>query len=413
MAIVINGSGTVTGLAVGGLPDGTVDTDTLANTTVTAAKVAADVATQAEIDAKLNLAGGTMTGTTVHGDNVKDTYGASADLEIYHDGSHNRLQCPTGELKLRASAIRLGSVAGENGINMVGDGAVELYHNNAKKIETNATGVAVTGLQSISGTNTTAVSNGVTMWGARGLTVNSNSGEGSDNIVMGAMQDSGRQFIAATNGAGTANYGLILNPIGGEVFISRGQAADLRIGNWVANGTGQGVRLNTDGNQGQISVETHLTSSRQMIRLVNGNGQVGAINTSGSATSYNTSSDYRLKENVDYTWDATTRLKQLKPARFNFIADDTNTLVDGFIAHEVSSVVPEAIHGVKDAMEAETFYTADDVETQGDSPSKAVGDVKTYSSSIITPQGIDQSKLVPLLVKTIQELEARITALEA
>ena len=110
----------------------------------------------------------------------------------------------------------------------------------------------------------------------------------------------------------------------------------------------------------------------------NGN-QVGSITNTLSATAFNTSSDYRLKENVDYTWDATTRLKQLKPARFNFIVDDTNTLVDGFLAHEVSSIVPEAVTGEKDAEEM---------------------------------QGIDQSKLVPLLVKTIQEMEARITALE-
>ena len=67
------------------------------------------------------------------------------------------------------------------------------------------------------------------------------------------------------------------------------------------------------------------------IRLVNGNGTtVGTISKWLLQHTYNTSSDYRLKENVDYTWDATTRLKQLKPARFNFIADDTNTLVDGF-----------------------------------------------------------------------------------
>ena len=144
-----------------------------------------------------------------------------------------------------------------------------------------------------------------------------------------------------------------------------------------------------------------------------GGNRIGTITSNGSAIAYNTSSDYRLKENVDYTWDATTRLKQLKPARFNFIADETNTLVDGFIAHEVSSIVPEAVTGEKNAMAAETFYTADDVETQGDSPTKLVGDVKTYSSTKIAPQGIDQSKLVPLLVKTIQELEARITALES
>jgi hypothetical protein len=115
------------------------------------------------------------------------------------------------------------------------------------------------------------------------------------------------------------------------------------------------------------------------------NSEVGTISSTGSATVYATSSDYRLKENVDYTWDATTRLKQLKPCRFNWIADDTNTLVDGFLAHEATVAVPEAVVGDKDAV---------------DSDNKP-----KY-------QGIDQSKLVPLLVKTIQELEARITALE-
>lgn len=134
---------------------------------------------------------------------------------------------------------------------------------------------------------------------------------------------------------------------------------------------------------------------------------VGGISLNSSSTSFNTSSDYRLKENVDYTWDATTRLKQLKPARFNFIADDTNTLVDGFLAHEVSSIVPEAITGTKDAMTAQVLYAEGDELPEG----KSVGDVK--KPSVIDPQGIDQSKLVPLLVKTIQELEARITALEA
>jgi hypothetical protein len=63
------------------------------------------------------------------------------------------------------------------------------------------------------------------------------------------------------------------------------------------------------------------TGDGVQISFHNDNGQVGRINTNGSATSYTTSSDYRLKENVNYDFDATTRLKQLKPARFNFIAD--------------------------------------------------------------------------------------------
>jgi len=141
-----------------------------------------------------------------------------------------------------------------------------------------------------------------------------------------------------------------------------------------------------------ISLESNNTAPHHSITFHNPNGQVGSINTDGSSTVYNTSSDYRLKENVNYDFDATTRLKQLKPARFNFIADADKT-VDGFLAHEVSSVVPEAISGEKDEVET---YTDDD------------GNEQTKPKY----QGIDQSKLVPLLVKTIQELEARITTLE-
>ena len=187
---------------------------------------------------------------------------------------------------------------------------------------------------------------------------------------------------------------------------------DVRSRYWVGNGTGAGYKLNADSNQGMILLETNLTSARDLMHFNNGNGLVGKIQTSGSSTSFITSSDYRLKENVDYDWDATTRLKQLKPARFNFIADSDNTLVDGFIAHEVSSVVPEAVLGSKDAMKP-ILYTSADAETQGESPTKAIGEFKEFHSSEIDPQGIDQSKLVPLLVKTIQELEARITALES
>lgn len=115
-------------------------------------------------------------------------------------------------------------------------------------------------------------------------------------------------------------------------------------------------------------------------------GTIGSISANASVVSYNTSSDYRLKTDVTYDWDATSRLKQLKPARFAWIADGDDAVpVDGFLAHEVQDVVPEAISGTKDA-----------VDDEGN---------PEY-------QGIDQSKLVPLLVKTIQELEARITALE-
>ena len=158
-------------------------------------------------------------------------------------------------------------------------------------------------------------------------------------------------------------------------------------------------------------------------------GTKGNITSTTSAVQYNTTSDYRLKENVSYDFDATTRLKELKPARFNFIAD-ADTTVDGFIAHEVSSVVPEAISGEKDAVKTKEKVVinsngeiiANNIE-QADWEAGKIADENgntqyptdsTWEATKVVPvyQGIDQSKLVPLLVKTIQELEARITELE-
>ena len=151
------------------------------------------------------------------------------------------------------------------------------------------------------------------------------------------------------------------------------------------------------------------TANQPAIEFFNGNGVVGSIYTGGTTTTYYTSSDYRLKENVNYDWDATTRLKQLKPARFNFKTDESVTF-DGFLAHEVQDIVPEAIGGEKDAMMDEEYEVTPAVK---DEDGNIVTEAVMGTRSVPDYQGIDQSKLVPLLVKTIQELEARITALEA
>ena len=146
--------------------------------------------------------------------------------------------------------------------------------------------------------------------------------------------------------------------------------------------------------------------NRPQIVFMNPTGAVGSIYTNGSTTSYNTSSDYRLKENVVELTGATDRLKQLNPSRFNFLAD-ADTTVDGFLAHEVQSVVPEAITGTHN--EVETWEEEEDLPD-----GVSLGDNKLDENGNTIPkyQGIDQSKLVPLLVATIKELEARITALE-
>ena len=134
-----------------------------------------------------------------------------------------------------------------------------------------------------------------------------------------------------------------------------------------------------------LRMASSASGPKTLIQFFNPNGTVGSIATNASATAYNTSSDYRLKENVVEMTGALDRVDQLKPSRFNFKADP-NTTVDGFLAHEVENIIPEAITGEKDAVDDE-------------------------GSPIY--QGIDQSKIVPLLVGAIKELRAEIEELKA
>ena len=135
-----------------------------------------------------------------------------------------------------------------------------------------------------------------------------------------------------------------------------------------------------------------LTSNGAIASFRRSGSTVGTISVTGSSTAYNTSSDYRLKENVTGITGGIERVKQLNPSRFNFISD-ASTTVDGFLAHEAATVVPEAVTG-----------THNEVDGDGN---------PVY-------QGIDQAKLVPLLTAALQEaitkietLETRIAALEA
>ena len=152
-----------------------------------------------------------------------------------------------------------------------------------------------------------------------------------------------------------------------------------------------------------------VSNGAYRIRFDSNDTVVGSIGVGTSSTAFNTSSDYRLKENVSYDFDATTRVKKLKPARFSWIKDKkSDATQDGFIAHEVSDIVPEAVTGTKDAMMA-LEYQRDDVIPEG----KKLGDFKAYSTTEIEPQTLDYSKIVPLLTKSLQEALARIDTLEA
>ena len=148
-----------------------------------------------------------------------------------------------------------------------------------------------------------------------------------------------------------------------------------------------GVRFDTNTSGKQYGIEVNnIAGGTNSYAIIFGNGStaVGSIAMQTSSTQYNTTSDYRLKENIVPLTGAIERVNQLQVRRFNFIIEPDNT-VDGFIAHEVKDIVPEAVSGEKDG-------------------------VKDDGS--IDPQGIDQSKLVPLLTAALQEAIGKIEALE-
>ena len=245
---------------------------------------------------------------------------------------------------------------------------------------------------------------------ASGTDGNIISYDASGNPVAVATGNDGQ--VLTSTGAGSppvfenASGTTINNNANNRVITGSGTANTLEgEANLIFNGStlaiGSGTATNNAGTpnlaitaEGCMVFLRRANNNGHLMNFANTSGGVtGRIDNDASNTTYATSSDYRLKENIDYNFDATTRLKQLKPARFNFIIDETNTLQDGFIAHEVSDVVPKAVLGTKDATET---YTDDN------------GNEQTRP----TYQSIDHSMLVPLLVKTIQELEARITELE-
>ena len=369
-------------------------------------------------------------------DGAKAMFGAGSDLQIYHDGSNSYInETGTGDLYIRTSnEIRIQDGNQSNFLYGVEGADLRLYHNGSEKLRTESTGCSVTGALT-----TTA---GATIAGGDLLL-----DEGSPEIIFQTGASHYNWMIAAQENVSNAfeiSSGSQDGDYSDDTFTPRlviDSSGNLLVGTTGVNAAGV-ISVDFDGQakQGITLDDTYASTGGYYIYFRNSaNAQAGAISHTGSTTvNYSTSSDYRLKTAVNYDWDATTRLKQLRPARFEWIADGDDAVpVDGFLAHEVQGVVPEAISGTKDAMmdeEYEVSAATGDIYT----PATDDADEVIHSANVENPdtleegqqwrettaavmgtrsvpdlQGIDQSKLVPLLCKTILELEARITALEA
>ena len=272
------------------------------------------------------------------------------------------------------------------------------------------------------------------------------------STVTNVLQMKDQTVLAEHAGTGYLSQNWYYNA--GEKYIGNGYAVRQAIssvnGSWtVANasnntsGAGAGiswqerVRIDASGNllvgtdtsrAGLHSLSLEASNSLVLFRAANAqslsqiifvrntNGSAttaGSINTTGTSTSYNTSSDYRLKEDDVAMTGATERVKALRPVNFAWKADGSR--VDGFFAHELAEVVPEATTGTKDAMmdeEYEVTAAIEEVRDEDDNITTEAVEAVMGTRSVPDMQGIDQSKLVPLLTATIQELIARIEALE-
>jgi hypothetical protein len=261
---------------------------------------------------------------------------------------------------------------------------------------------------------------------------------GTGNVGIGTTGPSGKLHIQSTDSFPNNDSGAQLYILDQGATSSRSAALGVRV-NTIHTGTDGALitiensssscnafnfdgkmYMNSDGHVGigtatnlgstKLTVESDTSVSNPMavsssrttaatdysILFYRAGSIVGSVQTSLSATSYVTSSDYRLKENVVPMTGSIDRLKELKPSKFNFIVDATTT-VDGFLAHEVSDTVPEAITGEKDAM------TTEDITDEE-------GNV-TGTQEVPDMQGIDQGKLVPLLTSALQEAVAKIEEL--
>ena len=179
---------------------------------------------------------------------------------------------------------------------------------------------------------------------------------------------------AGNVGIGTTSPGYLLDVNGNARIGSNAYTT--------ASNVALGIVYAGAGTQYAMEMRPTTSGATTVISMLNSAGSnQGSITINGTGTTnYNTTSDHRLKENVVPMTEALSRLEQLEPKRFNYIADPAKRTIDGFIAHEVQAVIPEAVTGAKDAVDAngKPIY-----------------------------QQVDLSKIIPLVAASTRELDAR------
>ena len=224
--------------------------------------------------------------------------------------------------------------------------------------------------------------------------------DSSGNVGIGTSSPNGKlgvsdgtvQIITAPYGAGLTGYfGTYTNNALAFITNNTERARIDSSGNFMVGTTsstvvGKNAKVTAYQTTTSPAITSYVNATADSNQIIfgNPNGEVGTINTNGTTTSYGTSSDYRLKYDVQPMLSGLSTISALKPSTYKWNAD--NSYGEGFIAHELQAVIPQAVSGEKDAVN---------------------------ENGSIKAQGVDYSKIVVHLVAAIQELKADFDAYKA
>jgi len=232
-----------------------------------------------------------------------------------------------------------------------------------------------------------------------------------DAVLVGANNyNDGQWKRIGANGAGYSS--LYQQHLGVHTFFTAASGAadsaiiwdtamtidnfgDIEAGSFSSTGATVGFILESSGDEARILSSTTSTAGKNHHQFFNPNGMVGNIVTSGSSTSYNTSSDYRLKTDWQPMTGATATFMQLKPVNFEWISSGER--VDGFLAHELQAVIPAAATGTHNGMVDEEYEVS---PATGDVYTAAIAEVATESQVMET---VETGSYVNLAGETIVE----------
>ena len=197
----------------------------------------------------------------------------------------------------------------------------------------------------------------------------------------------------------------------GIFYVGKGTTAFGAIGSYISSGGAVGFTAATT----PLSLNRVAGTTGEIASFWYNTSQKGSITVTASATAYNTSSDYRLKENITPVQGAVDIVKAMQPVTYTFKSD--GSWHDGFLAHELQELHPRAVVGEKDAMKDEEYEVTPAVL---DEDGVVVTEAVMGTRSVPDYQQVDYSKITPILTAALQEalnkidaLEVRIAALEA